>query len=301
MNINIELNTQISSLEEMRRDVLEPYTAIYLGNPYCFKYQNNLLEDLQDLRQAVELAREMGKKAYVCTYAAPGTEQLSPILKMIETALAAGAEAIEAHNLGVVRLIAKNFPGTVIHVGGLANVYTSYGAAHLAGMGVKRVTPHYELSLDEIKTIKDATGVDVEILLHGKMPLGITRDCFLLTIPDALGCPEACREAHWLRNGDWVLKSAGTIMLSGKDVCMMEHLPLLLREGCRTFRIESVFESAEYRNQVGSLYVRALERFGDGSFTGEILSELAVLNENGFCNGYYFGRSGREYVQPKGE
>lgn len=300
MNIKIELNTQISSLDELRPDILGPYTAVYLGNPYCPKYENNLLENFRELKQAVELAHGMGKKAYVSTYAAPGTDDLAHVLKLIEAAVDAGADALEAHNLGVVWTIARHFPGTVIHSGGLANVYTNCGADHLAGMGVKRITPHYELSLDEIKYIKDTTGVDVEVLLHGKMPLGITRDCFLLTIPEALPCPEACKEAHWLRNKDWVLKSAGTIMLSGKDVCMMEHLRFLLGAGFRVFRIESAFESPEYRKKIGSIYAGVLESYLDGNIAADVLADLAVLSENGFCNGYYFGRSGREYVGLEG-
>lgn len=297
MNIKIELNTQISGLEELRPDILEPYTAVYLGNPYCRRYKNNLLENLQELKQAVKLTRGMGKKAYVSTYAAPGTGDLPHIHKIIEAAVAAGADAIEAHNLGVVKIIAKNFPGVVIHSGGLANVYTSHGAAYLAGMGVERITPHYELSLDEMKYIKDTAGVNVEILLHGKMPLGITRDCFLLTVPEALPCPEACEEAHWLRNKDWVLRSAGTMMLSGKDVCMLVHLPFLLGEGFRVFRIEAAFESQEYRFKVGSIYARALESCLDGNIAAGMLADLAMFNENGFCNGYYFGRSGRDFVE----
>lgn len=294
-NIIIELNTQVSSFNELNYDALEPFSAVYLGNPYCRKFEDNLLENLGELKQAVASVQDMGKKAYVSTYAAPGSEELPDVMKIVEAALSAGADAIEAHNLGVIRLIAREFPGTQVHSGGLANVYTSYGAMHLAGMGVKRVAPHYELSLDEIKNIKESAGVEVEILVHGKMPLGITRECFLLTLPDPLPCPAACREAHWLKSRDWVLKSAGTVMLSGKDVCMMEHLPFLLDGGYRAFRVEAAFENNEYRKIAGTAYARAIRGYLEES--KEEMAALSALNENGFCNGYYFGRSGRDYVE----
>ncbi|MCL6634732.1 MAG: U32 family peptidase [Peptococcaceae bacterium] len=300
MKIHFELNTQIASPAELRRDVLEPYQAVYLGNPFCPRYKNNLLEDLQALKQGVALAHDLGKKAYVTTYAAPATEDLPHILRIVEAAVDAGADAVEAHNLGVIRLIAGNFPGTAIHSGGLANVYTSYGAAHLAGMGVKRITPHYELSLEEIKYIRDAAGTEVEILLHGKMPLGITRDCFMLTVPGAPPCPEACGEEFWLRHKDWVLRPAGTIMLSGRDVCMLEHLPFLTGAGYRVFRIEALFENAEYKKEVGGIYGRALESLAEGEAAGEALAGLLAYNRHGFCNGFYFGRSGRDYVALRG-
>lgn len=297
IRINIELSTQVFTIGEIQQDTLEPYTALYLGNPYCSRYENNLLADFEQLKRGLELVHDLGKKAYVSTFAAPASEDLPQVLKTIEAALAGGAAAIEAHSLGVVKLINDNFPGTVVHTGGLANIYTSYGAAYLAARGVKRVAPHYELSLAEIIDLRHEAGVEVEILLHGKMPLGLTRDCFLLNLPEALPCPAACREEHWLKHGDWVLKSAGTIMLSGRDVCLLEHLPYLLGEGFRNFRIDTAFESSWYRKQAGTIYAGVLESCLAGKEPQGIPFELVSLNENGFCNGYYFGRSGREYVE----
>lgn len=293
--MEFELNTQVSTYNELTKESLEYFSAVYLGNPYCRRFGDNLLENPRELKQAVSLVKEMGRKAYVTTFAAPGSEELDDVLRIVDAALHAGADAIEANNLGVIGLISREFPGAPVHSGGLANVYTSYGAEYLAGMGVKRVTPHYELSLEEASHIRDSAGVEVEVLVHGKMPLGITRECFLLTVPGALPCPAACREPHWLRSRDWVLKSAGTIMLSGRDVCMMEHLSRLLGDGYRVFRVEAAFEDSNYRKVAGRVYAAALRECLAGGRPVD-MTALVELNGNGFCNGYYFGRSGREYV-----
>ncbi|MBC7106347.1 MAG: U32 family peptidase, partial [Firmicutes bacterium] len=186
------------------------------------------------------------------------------------------------------------FPGLELHAGCFANVYTHLGALELAHCGVTRITPNFELSLDEIDYLREATGLEVTLWLHGKTPLGITRDCFLLAHGE---CPAVCREGFWLRHRDWVLKCIGTVVLSGQDLCMAEHLGDLLARGYRTFCIGTLGEGPAYRREVGRIYREALERLAAGGTGVSGLPErLAAHSPHGFCNGYYFGRSGREYV-----
>ncbi|WP_051275903.1 peptidase U32 family protein [Desulfovirgula thermocuniculi] len=300
--LEIELNTQVSTLEEVNARDLAPYQAVYLGNPYCPKHAGNLLENHRELAEAITRLKGMGKKAYVATPAAPRTGELGGVEKLVETAARAGADAVEAHNLGVVRLVHRRFPGLPVHTGCFANVYTDLGAAKLKEYGVRRVTPNYEVSLEEIHLIREAGGLEVEILLHGKMPLGLTNSCFLLNFPDH-PCPQACREDFWLTTRDWVLKITGTVVWSGKDVCMLEHLPYLLESGYRAFRLETLYEPPEYRREVGLIYREALEHMAEGRelLWPAWLEMLKNWSRHGFCNGYYFGQAGRMYINQYGE
>jgi len=143
--------------------------------------------------------------------------------------------------------------------------------------------------------------VEVEILVHGKIPLGVADGCFLLTEPEETDpkCPKACREEHWLASRDWVLKTVGKGVLSGRDMCMLEHLPRLARGGFRVFRVEGLYESADYRSEIGAVYREALSSvFAGGEFRvegrwGDVVRRHAP---KGLCNGYYFGAAGRKYV-----
>ena len=181
------------------------------------------------------------------TYAAPRNDFLPKVRKMLEASAAAGAEAVEVHNLGILKIAHDEFPELPVHVGGFANVYTAAGAEVLRGFGAVRFTPNYELSLDEINEITTACGAPMELLVHGKMPLGISDYCFLLDYEEKWGvkCPDLCQKELFLKQGDWAMKSVGKGILSGKDVCMLEHLPRLLAEGHRHFRIETVSESPD--------------------------------------------------------
>jgi len=291
----VELHTQVATLEEIDSGNLEPYDAVYLGHPYCGRYPGNLLADPGALAEAVRRLRRLGKRAYLSTPAAPTTSELPAVREVVAVAVAAGIDAVEAHNLGLIHMLAREFPGLELHAGCFANVYTHLGALELKRYGVTRITPNFELSLDEIDYLQEATGLEVTLWLHGKIPLGITRDCFLLAYGE---CPAVCREDFWLRHRDWVLKCIGTVVLSGPDLCMVEHVGDLVARGYRTFCIGTLTEGAAYRREVGRIYREALERTAGRGGTGarDLPERLAAHSPHGFCNGYYFGRSGRDYV-----
>jgi U32 family peptidase len=295
-----ELNTTIANLRDLRASDLAGYDAVYLGDIYCRLYESNFLEQLADLKEGLHILREQGKKAYVATYAAPRNDFLPKVRKVLEASASAGAEAVEVHNLGILRIAHEEFPELPLHVGGFANVYTAAGAEVLRAFGAVRFTPNYELSLDEIHEITAACSAPLELLIHGKMPLGVSDYCFLLDYEEKWGikCPDLCQKELFLKQGDWAMKSLGKGILSGKDVCMLEHLPRLIAEGNRHFRIETVSESPDYRHEVAAVYRAALTRAldGDGDVEEKSWETLRRHAHIGLCNGFYFGKSGMDYT-----
>jgi putative protease len=300
-----ELNTSMANLRDLRASDLGPYDAVYLGDIYCRLYEANFLERPEDLRQGLRILQDQGKRVYVTTYAAPRNDFLHRIRKTLEVAATAGAQAVEVHNLGILKIARDEFPGLPIHVGGFANVYTDAGVEVLRGFGAIRFTPNYELSLDEINQIAAACASPMELLIHGKMPLGVSDYCFLLEYEEKWGipCPDLCQKELFLRQGSWAMKSVGKGILSGKDVCMLEHLPRLFADGHRHFRIETLSETPEYRRSVGAVYREALGRAaGDGFEQDERWWDVVRAHARiGLCNGFYFGKSGMEYsgVRPE--
>jgi putative protease len=296
----VELNTSISNLKDLRASDLGPYDAVYLGNIFCRLYEGNFLERPAELREGLRLVRDQGKHAYLTTYAAPRNDFLQKIRRALETAAAEGADGVEVHNLGILKIAHDEFPGLPVHVGGFANVYTDAGAAVLKDFGARRVTPNYELHLDEIDQIARDCGVAMELLVHGKMPLGISDYCFLLEYEQKWGvkCPDLCQQDLFLRKENWGMKSVGKGVLSGKDVCMLEHLPRLIAGGHRHFRVEAVSESAAYRGDVGAVYREAIGRALAGAYeTDERWWDTVKRHSRlGLCNGFYFGRSGMDYL-----
>jgi putative protease len=300
MSSGYELNTTIANLRDLRQSDLRDYDAVYLGDIYCRLYEANFLERPNELKEGLHILRDQGKRAYVATYAAPRNDFLPRVRKMLEAAAEGGAEAVEVHNFGVVRIAHEEFPRLPLHVGGFANVYTAAGVEVLRELGAVRFTPNYELSLDEINEITAECGASMEILIHGKMPLGVSDYCFLLDYEEKWGvqCPDLCQKDLFLKQGDWAMKTVGKGILSGKDVCMLEHLPRLIAEGHRHFRIETVSEAPEYRREVAAVYRAALDRAfaGDDLVDSEWAETLLRHAHIGLCNGFYFGKSGMDYA-----
>ena len=295
-----ELNTSIANLRDLRASDLRDYDAVYLGDIYCRLYEANFLERTDELREGLRILRDQGKRAYVASYAAPRNDYLPRVRKTLEIAAREGAEAVEAHNLGILKIAHDEFPGLPVHIGGFANVYTDAGVEVLRGFGAVRITPNYELSLEEIHDIASTCGVPMELMIHGKMPLGVSDYCFLLDYEEKWGikCPDLCQKDLFLKQGDWAMKSVGKGIMSGKDVCMLEHLPRLLADGHRHFRIETLSETPEYRRQVAAVYREALDRAAGAAFEQDerwwqVVRAHARI---GLCNGFYFGKSGMEYA-----
>lgn len=303
--MNFELSTSISNLRNLLESDLSAYDAVYLGNIYCRVYEQNFLESLNDLKQGIARVHDLGQKAYVSTYAAPRNDALPKIRKALEIAASAGADAIEAHNMGVLRIAHEEFPSLTVHIGGFANVYTDAGAAVLKENGAKRITPNYEISLDEVNLLTKAAGLPAEILVHGKMPLGVSDYCFLLEYEHnwEQKCPALCQQPLFLRQNDWAMRTVGKGVMSGRDVCMLEHLPVLLAAGHRAFRIEAGYESPAYRREIGSLYRDALQRAAEEPYSIPEQSWQIIQQHTpvGLCNGFYFGKTGSEYVGQRAE
>jgi len=296
-----ELIVSIASPLELEGTDLSPYDAVCLGSPYCRRVEGNYAEKLDLLPAVVSRLHAAGKRVFVATPAVPREADLPHVVRLVEAAAAAGADALEIHNLGVLRILREKGRPVPAHMGAYANVYTNLAAGVMRDAGAVRVRPNAEVTLEESAVLAREAGVEVELLVHGKIPLGVTDRCFLLTEPEGSDpkCPSACREEHWLTSRQWVLKTVGKGILSGRDMCLLEHLPRLVRDGFRVFRIEGLHETAAYRSEIGAVYREALDRaFDGGSFAVEQRWADAVRRHapRGLCNGYSFGTAGRKYV-----
>ena len=272
-----------------------------LGSPYCRRVDGNYAEALDLLPGVVSSLHAAGKRAYVTTPAAPREADLPHVSRLVDAAAAAGADALEIHNMGVLRIVREKGRPVPAHMGAYANVYTHLAAGVMRDAGAVRVRPNAEVSLDEMAILAREGGVEVEVHVHGKIPLGITDRCFLLTESEETDpkCPSACREIHWLTSHQWVLKTVGKGVLSGRDMCLLEHLPRLVADGFRVFRVEGLYETAAYRSEIGAVYREALARaFAGGSFALEDRWGDAARRHapRGLCNGYAFGTAGRAYI-----
>ncbi|RMG60205.1 MAG: U32 family peptidase [Deltaproteobacteria bacterium] len=297
MSREFELSTDLFSLEDLQQTDRSLYDAFYLGNPLCHLYRGNLMTEESDLFAAVEILRGEGKKIYLTTPAAPRMKEIPVVEKALDLAVRAKVDGVEVNNLGVLTLMKERGISIPAHTGPFANVYTDVSARYLSTWGVVRVRPNPEVSYKECVDIRENGGVDVTVVLHGKIPLGVVPDCFFTEEKGEEVCPEACLEPAWLTRGEWVIRHVGKGVSSGLDFCLYEHLDRVVEGGFSFFRIEGGYETPEYRNRVGKIYRDSLEALLAGRWvpSESRLEELRSLARYGLCNGYFFGTTGRKY------
>lgn len=289
---NFELITNIGRLKDINEKQLSPYDAIYIGDPFCSLGVDNLLENKDDLRQAIGLLKRMEKRVYLSTYVEPWTDKVKYLMKIIEIGLNEGIDAVGVADLGVLRLTVKTFKGINIHIANFVNCFNSKSVRFLSHFNVKRIAPYPELSLGEIDEIRENSDVDIELQVHGKIPLGYTETCIIDSIKASrkTKCSGMCYDNYIMRAGEMTMKAAGRVPFGLKDLCMLGHLNLLLAKNYRYFRVESLFETGEYRKNIGQVYRETIE------FLAKANKKIPSLNLNGVCNGFYFERPGIQYV-----
>ncbi|HEY6898727.1 MAG TPA: peptidase U32 family protein [Rhodocyclaceae bacterium] len=303
-----ELSTNLANPKDLRVTDISAYDAIYLGDFSCAEYPNNFSSNSDVLAAALENIHAQGKKCYLRLYAVPSNHDLPWVRDHLKVALALPFDGYEVHNMGLLRVLRDMGCTAPIHLGVFGNLYTHETARVLKDYGVTRVYPNPELSLKEIVYIQDEAPVEVLAPVHGKIPLVISETCFIMEHTDggASECNFFCSKDHWLErgSGDWSLKDTGRMTLSGKDLCMLEHLPEMLERGLTAFYIQSHGEGPEYIATAGRIYRAALEKAAAGQPASEDeitvwLAELGELARKGLCNGYYFESAGQRYVDAK--
>jgi len=287
---NIELTTTLGRKNDIKKENIKPYDAVYIGDPFCELVRGNILEDEKVLRESVKTIKNLGKKVYLSTYVEPWSDKIQEIQKMVEIALKEGIDAVEVADLGVLRMVYRNFPKLDIHVSNFVNLFNKKSAEFLSGFNVKRIMPYPELSLKEIDAIKE--NIAVEIQVHGKIPLGYTELCIVRpkTSKKKTLCSGPCYNGSMLKRGEFAMMACGRVAFGSKDLCMLDYMNFLMDKGYQFFRVESRFERGSYRRTVGELYRRKIEMIKSGK------SEPSMIDTNLVCNGVYFEKPSMQYV-----
>lgn len=295
-----ELSTSVSNMKQLRQGDYTAYDALYLGDFSCPQYPNNFSSHPELLRQGVEVVKAVGRKCYLRLYAVPSNHDLPWVREIIAEAMTLPFDAFEVHNMGLLRVLREMGCAIPIHVGVFGNLYTHETAKVLKDYGVTRIYPNPELSLKEVVYIRDNADIEVLVPVHGKIPLVISETCFIVEHAgkDPDDCTFLCSQEHWLSRQDWTLKDIGRMTLSGKDLCMIEHVDELAALGLNCFYVQSMGEGLNYAGAVGRIYREALTRAfaGEEVDNGAWLDQLRLLARIGLCNGYYFEGAGQRYV-----
>ncbi|MBR3509484.1 MAG: U32 family peptidase [Lachnospiraceae bacterium] len=277
--------------------------AVYLaGTKYGARaYADNFTQE--DLVKCLRYAHLLRKKVYLTINTLVKEEELKELPSFLQPYVDEGLDGVIIQDFGVLKTIAKHFPGLSLHASTQMSVSGIYGAKLLKEMGVERIVPARELSLSEIRRIKQETGLEIECFIHGAMCYCYSGQCLFSSILGGRSgnrgrCAQPCRLPYQVSIGGRTGKECYPLSL--KDMCTIELLPELIDAGIDSFKIEGRMKKAEYAAGVTSYYRKYIDLYEKGEPAKpskkdlEELSHLYIRSER--TDGYYHRRNGKEMV-----
>lgn len=277
--------------------------AVYVGgNNYGLRKGAKNFSN-EGLAEAVQYCHERGKKLYVtCNIVAHNRdfEGLEEYLQYLDNI---GVDAVIVSDPGIIVFCKKVLKKTQIHLSTQANATNKYSVKFWADCGVSRIVLARELSVEEIKEIKDCIGdVELEAFVHGAMCVSHSGRCLLsnfLTHRDGNhgDCVQACRweyAIHEVNNDNKKLilteDEKGSYIMNSKDLNMLANLKDLMEAGVCSFKIEGRMKSQYYVGTVINAYRTAIDLVQKGQEIPEYLQkELAKTAHRDYTTGFYYG------------
>ena len=297
-------------------------TAFYFGADACYfagkkwglrAFSDNFDDD--ELKQYVDYAHNLGKKAYITVNIQAHNQDFNGLGEYLKYLYEIKADAIIVSDAGILSLAKQVVPKLPIHMSTQACASNKYSAKFWADAGAKRIILARELSLTEIKEIREylPPEIELEAFVHGAMCISYSGRCLLsnyLSNRDSNRgqCVQACRWEYRIqevsREGDGLEiqeDNRGTYILNSKDLCMVEHLDKMVEAGVTSFKIEGRMKSPFYVATVVNTYRRALDLLEKNpkkfKVNPEWKTELENCSHRKFTTGFCMGENDRECLE----
>ncbi len=283
--------------------------AVYLaGNRFGLRaYAGNFTDD--EMKKAVEIAHEKGKKVYVTLNIIAKDEDFVGMEEYLKFLESIHIDAVIVADIGVMEFVRKTAPKLDIHISTQANIINSHTAKFFADLGVKRLILARELSLKEIQKLREnlPKSVQIEVFVHGAMCMAYSGRCLLsnyLTGRDSNHgeCVQACRWKYFVRevSRDDELEveedEKGSYIFNSKDLNMLSHLKELADIGVDSIKIEGRMKSAYYVATVVNAYRMALDILPNKP-TKTLEDELLKASHRRYTTGFYFDEENRQFQE----
>ncbi|MCH5159109.1 MAG: U32 family peptidase [Clostridiales bacterium] len=257
--------------------------------------------DYEELKAASLAAHLRGAKFYVTLNIFPNDDDLSVVAEYLDYLNSIHTDGIIVSDIGLIKKALTLQPSLNVHVSTQANVLNSDTARFYADMGVKRIVLARELSLKQIRRIRDSLSdkVELEAFVHGAMCISYSGRCLLSAYMSGRSanrgeCNQACRMYFTPENNGEpfeFIEDDGTYIFGGNDLNMVNHLKDVTDAGVTSLKIEGRVKSEYYVGCVVNAYRRALNALYTGeTVSDDIIREVQKAPNRGFNTGFYYGQ-----------
>ena len=247
----VELLAPAGDLEKLKIAVLYGADAVFIGGLKFSLRSRASNFTIEDIKNGCEFAHKYGSKVHVTCNIVMHEIDIDDILEYLKALEEAGVDAIIASSITILKLV-KEHTKMEAHVSTQTSTINSEAVKFYQDLGVDRVVLGRELSIDEIKEVKENTNIDLEVFIHGGMCVSYSGRCMLsnnMTNRDANrgGCAHSCRWNYDLYSNEKLINPEGDYFaMSSKDLCAIKLIPKLMNLGINSFKIEGRMKSLHY-------------------------------------------------------
>lgn len=301
-----ELLAPGGSLEKLKYALDFGADAVYIGGSKLNlrAFADNFTND--EIKEGVAYAHNRGRKVYVTLNVFPHNKDIEGLTEYLKELNDLKIDAIIASDPGIIMTIREVIPDMEIHISTQANNVNYKSAIFWHNFGVKRVILARELSISEIKEIREKTpkSLEIEAFVHGAMCMAYSGRCMLsnyMTGRDSNRgeCAQPCRYKYYLmeekREGQYFRvfeDDKGTYILNSKDMCTIEHIPELVGAGITSFKIEGRMKSSYYVASIVKAYRSAIDSYFEDKenyrVKDEWLQDVDRVSHREYYTGFYF-------------
>ncbi|SCP95952.1 peptidase U32 family protein [Anaerobium acetethylicum] len=307
---NVELLIPASSLEVLKTAVIFGADAVYIGGEAFGLRAKAKNFSMEEMKEGIEFAHEHNVKVYVTANILAHNDDLAGAEEYFKELKEIKPDALIIADPGIFEIAKRILPDMELHISTQAN-NTNYGTyLFWHKLGAKRVVSARELSLKEIKEIRQRIPEDMEIetFVHGAMCISYSGRCLLsnyMTGRDANqgACTHPCRWKYSIveekRPGEYMPvyeNERGTYIFNSKDLCMIEHIPDMLDAGIDSLKVEGRMKTALYVATVARTYRKAIDDYMESPDLYRknmpwYHEEISKCTYRQFTTGFFYGKA----------
>lgn len=301
-----EILAPAGSVESLYAAVNAGCDAVYMGGARfgARAYADN--PDCENLLSAINYCHIHGVKLYMTVNTLLKDSEVKCLYKYIKPYYEIGLDAVIVQDMGVLSLLHKYFPDLKLHASTQMALTTGYSADILKKYGVTRIIPARELTISEIKQIRNTTDIEIEVFVHGALCYCYSGQCLFSSMLGTRSgnrgrCTQPCRLPYFIDNKG---NKSQSYILSMKELCTLPYIGELIEAGVSSFKIEGRMKRPVYTAFVTSIYrkyVNLYKELGKSSYKRyiednkeEFLYDIDMLaevyNREGFTCGYLSGK-----------
>lgn len=278
-----ELLAPAGTLEKMKFAFMYGADAVYFGGKDYSLRANAKNLNKEEMKEAVDYAHSLGKKVYVTVNIVFHNEDLKGLEEYLKYLSSIKVDAIITSDVAVMNLINTKNIDLEIHVSTQASILNYEAAKFYKELGATRVVLAREASKEDIKRIKEETGLEIECFAHGAMCTSISGRCVLsnyCTNRDSNrgGCAQICRWTFDYLKDDKLVTDK-PFSMTPKDLNMVPFIKDMMASGVNSFKIEGRMRSIYYVSTVILIYRRLIDKILKNELTDEYKEyALNILN-----------------------